>query len=260
MRKANASGAFARDEPMFEQQVAFGRADEQCPRGAQQSRQARQRRDPASRCRNRSACFGRRSGRRFGAEQKAWIEQISLLEAHMPADSVDELISGRRRGEVPIAKSKVAAAKRVLSVSGAAGVRQRAIADVDGVDVKAVRGKPCIEQRHRDRIRLFAGRARQAQDAEKRLRYGVAAIPPGRCGPSPQTPPDGERTMSPARLPPQSTPAVSLAELRSRSRYSLRIGEIAGRIRVRTARSTADEPIEARPVPWLASGASRIRC
>ena len=112
----------------------------------------------------------------FHSWQKTGGEQIALLKLHLPAHGIAQTISMRGRFEVTVAKPQFIAAKRILPVHRVPGPRQRARADIHGVDTKAVRRETGVEQGHRHRIRLFAGRGRQAQQAQMIFRVGSQPV------------------------------------------------------------------------------------
>ena len=71
------------------------------------------------------------------------------------------------RREMPLAIVQVLAAKRVLAVQRPPRFLHRQRADVHAIDLELMGLEPGIEQSHGNRIRLFAGGARQAEDAQR---------------------------------------------------------------------------------------------
>ncbi|VWB66169.1 hypothetical protein BLA6863_03095 [Burkholderia lata] len=94
------------------------------------------------------------------------FDEVGLTELHARAHALVEqpAVAGRR--EVPRAKLRRGAAERIAPVAAEPRLLDRARAEVDRVDREAGRIEPCVEQRHRRRIRLLAGRARRAQHAD----------------------------------------------------------------------------------------------
>ena len=82
------------------------------------------------------------------------------------AHAVFEAVTIGLLGEVAVAELKVAATKRVAAVHATLGARHRQRADVHALDLELMRRQARIEQGHGDRIRFFAGRARQAENAQ----------------------------------------------------------------------------------------------
>ncbi|MNP33442.1 hypothetical protein D3C76_1266830 [compost metagenome] len=68
--------------------------------------------------------------------------------------------------EMPLTKVQVRTAERVAAIQRLFGTADGIGADVHGVDAKAVASNAAVEQGHGDRVRLLAGGARQAEDAQ----------------------------------------------------------------------------------------------
>ncbi|EEF21962.1 conserved hypothetical protein, partial [Ricinus communis] len=107
----------------------------------------------------------------FAVAHEIRRQDIAGGEAHRLLDLVVHAPVAILRREIRIAERQVAAAERVAAIDALGGDLQRARADIDGVDLEHGRRNAGIEQGHRQRIRLFAGRTRQAEDADTPRRH-----------------------------------------------------------------------------------------
>ncbi|MDR8753502.1 hypothetical protein FEQ05_00845 [Burkholderia pseudomultivorans] len=121
------------------------------------------------------------------------LHQVRMAELHARAHALVEQPAVRGRREIARAKLRRGTAKRVAPITADPRVLDRARAQVDRVDRKRGRVEPRVEQRHRDRIRLLAGRARRAQHANHTPGRGRDTF--GR------EPPDGRERFSVAEKP-----------------------------------------------------------
>ncbi|VVE72324.1 hypothetical protein PPN31119_04234 [Pandoraea pnomenusa] len=109
---------------------------------------------------------------------QCFVEQIPRVPAHLRAQGIDDAMMLADRREIPVAKLQGGGwtAKGIAAVDPRARHRERALADVQGIDGEFVGPEARIEQGHRHRIRLFTGGARQAQQTQ-RLRLAHRASP-----------------------------------------------------------------------------------
>ena len=98
--------------------------------------------------------------------QQCRVQQVADLQAHLFAHSVGDAITACVFSEVAVAKFKVGAAKRVLAVHTPPRALHRQRADIHALHFELVGRQPRIEQGHGNRIGLFAGRTRQAENTQ----------------------------------------------------------------------------------------------
>ena len=164
------------------------------------------------------------------ARQQVGGEQIALLEAHQLAHAARTAGSRRRprrsggRGSRARRRGRSSCRRRARRACASA----RALMSTASMR-KRLAGEARVEQRHRDRIGLLAGRARQAQDATARRPDALAAILAAPCAPGRRTPRGRGRTRSPARPPLRSAPAAPLGRFAHVLQIGLRIADAAGR-------------------------------
>ena len=182
--------------------------------------------------------------------RKSGSNRLPCAKAHLPRRRVATLIAARRRVEVPVAETRgrwpgTNSGRRWRAPACASA---RALMSTASM-LKAVGRKPGVEQRHRHRVRLFAGGARQAQEAQDAVADGVAPFLARRARQRGEGFRGRGRTRSPARPRPRSAPAARCG--RARRAPDRRAGRRARRrvIRACTARSTADAPIDAASSP-----------
>ena len=68
--------------------------------------------------------------------------------------------------EIALPKHQVVPAKGMAAVHGTPRPAQGFVADVHRIDAEVLRRQACIQERHGERVRLFTGRAGQAQYPE----------------------------------------------------------------------------------------------
>src|SRR5262249_32886757 len=99
----------------------------------------------------------------LGAREEILGEHIAVLEAYRAANQVVHAIAVRAVLEIALTEREVRAAERVVAVDPPPRVGKRAFTDVHGFDREALGRKIGVEQRHRQRVRLFARGAGHAQ-------------------------------------------------------------------------------------------------
>ncbi|MNI29881.1 hypothetical protein D3C73_837070 [compost metagenome] len=95
--------------------------------------------------------------------EQGWIEQVADLQAHLIQHPGAKVVAITLRREITVAIRDVLPAKGILAVQRASGLFHRERADVHAFDLELVRLEPGIQQRHGNRVRFFAGGARQAE-------------------------------------------------------------------------------------------------
>ncbi|VVN11676.1 hypothetical protein PS631_03899 [Pseudomonas fluorescens] len=101
------------------------------------------------------------------ATSQGWIKHVADLQIDLVADSLMQLMALTGSAEMPLAKGHITATKGIAPVQRLASTGDRVGADVQPIDTERGGAHAAVEQRHGNRIRLFAGRARQAEDAQR---------------------------------------------------------------------------------------------
>ena len=86
-----------------------------------------------------------------------------MAKLHLILDAVDNAEPGGRRFEESTPVFEIVSPERDLPVDAEAGQGERALTDVHGMDPKRLGRNRGVEERHRHRVRLFAGRTGQTQ-------------------------------------------------------------------------------------------------
>ena len=107
------------------------------------------------------------------------IHEVPLEETHSLPDRVRHAILVSVGRQMARAESEVAPAERLPPVSTLPRTRERTATDVDGVDRERCGRKAAVEEGDRDRVRLLAGRARNAQHPERSSRPRPGRGPAG---------------------------------------------------------------------------------
>ena len=94
-------------------------------------------------------------------------QQVAAIGLHLCAHRSAEQIAIAAFAEVPVAKRQIGRAKSVAVVQTPAGALQHLLADIDRLDGERLRADPGIEQRHRQRARLLAAGAGDAEQAQR---------------------------------------------------------------------------------------------
>src|ERR1043166_6262371 len=89
--------------------------------------------------------------------------EVDLLKTNRLANDIIQQVSARSRLKMPLPKIEHLSPKRVATINGSFGLRQRFEADIHRINSKPCDRPAKIQQAHSHRIRLFTGRARSAK-------------------------------------------------------------------------------------------------